>query len=132
MDRYELKQYILENYSASSDNPWISYPDYEVFRHISNKKWFAVIMNVSKAKLGMADKEDLDIVNVKCDPIMIGSFLSVPGFFRAYHMNKEKWISIALDGSVPDDTIKMLLDISYDSTSSHKKKNSTDDSEVKQ
>ena len=54
------------------------------------------------------------------------------GFFRAYHMNKEKWISIALDGSIPDDTIKMLLDISYDSTSSHKKKNSTDDSEVKQ
>ena len=130
MDRKELKLYILENYNATSDNPFIKYPDLIVFRHVNNLKWFAVAMNVSKRKLGLDASESVDIVNVKCDPIMIGSFLSVPGFFRAYHMNKEKWISIALDGSVPDDTIKMFLDISYDSTSSHEKKSSSADPEA--
>ena len=28
-------------------------------------------------------------------------------------MNKEKWLSIALDGSVQEDEIKDLLDMSY-------------------
>ena len=35
---------------------------------------------------------------------------------RAYHMNKDSWISIALDGSVPADTIMNLVDISYQLT----------------
>ena len=39
-------------------------------------------------------------------------------------MNKESWITVALDKSVNDDTIKMLLDMSYDATAlkTHKKK----------
>lgn len=31
-------------------------------------------------------------------------------------MNKESWISVALDGSVPDDKLRMLLDISFELT----------------
>ena len=58
----------------------------------------------------------LEIVNLKCDPVLVGSLRSEPGFFPAYHMNKENWISVALDGSVPDSKIKMLLDLSYDAT----------------
>ena len=44
---------------------------------------------------------------------MIGSLRSKSGYFPAYHMNKEKWLSIALDGSVHEDEIKDLLDMSY-------------------
>lgn len=33
-------------------------------------------------------------------------------------MNKDSWITVALDGSVPDDKIKMLLNGSYDATAS--------------
>ena len=35
-----------------------------------------------------------------------------PGFFPAYHMNRDSWITAALNGSVSDDKIKMLLDVS--------------------
>ena len=38
------------------------------------------------------------------------------GFFPAYHMRKDSWITVALDGSVADDKIKMLLDVSYQAT----------------
>ena len=31
-------------------------------------------------------------------------------------MNKDKWISVALDDSVDDEQIKMLLDMSYELT----------------
>ena len=35
------------------------------------------------------------------------------GVFPAYHMNKQHWISVVLNDSVDDDTVEMLLDMSY-------------------
>lgn len=81
MNRMQLKQYIFDNYSTEPDYPWMKYPRYEVFRHDSNKKWFALIMDVQKNKLGLKGDEPLDVVNVKCDPILIGSLLNGQGFF---------------------------------------------------
>ena len=65
----------------------------------------------------------LSVVNFKCDPILIGSLLDKEGYFPAYHMNKTSWITVALDGSVPDDEVKLLLDMSFEATASkmHKK-----------
>ena len=124
MNRDELEQFINENYNAESDYPWLKYPNYEVFRHSNNRKWFALIMDIPKNKLGLPGTDIIDVVNFKCDPLLIGSLLKKSGFFPAYHMNKESWITVALDKSVNDDTIKMLLDMSYDATAlkTHKKK----------
>lgn len=124
MNRDELEQFINENYNAESDYPWLKYPNYEVFRHSNNRKWFALIMDIPKNKLGLPETDIIDVVNFKCDPLLIGSLLKEAGFFPAYHMNKESWITVALDKSVNDDTIKMLLDMSYDATAlkTHKKK----------
>ena len=49
---------------------------------------------------------------------------NVEGYFPAYHMNKTSWITVALDGSVPDDEVKLLLDMSFEATAPkmHKKK----------
>lgn len=58
----------------------------------------------------------VDIINVKCDHIMLGSLLEENGFFPAYHMNKTHWISIVLDGRVDIQKIKTLIDISYELT----------------
>lgn len=54
-----------------------------------------------------------DVVNVKCDPALVGSLRNKAGYFPAYHMNKENWISILLDGSVPMDEIQELVALSY-------------------
>ena len=53
---------------------------------------------------------------VKCDPNLIGSLLTTPGFLPGYHMSKSTWITILLDGTVPVDEIRTLLDLSYDLT----------------
>ena len=116
MNRTELKRFILENYNTESDFPWMKYPNYEVFRHSNTQKWFALIMDIPKNKLGLQGSDLLDVVNLKCDTLLIGSLRCEPGFFPAYHMNKDSWITVALDGSVSDDKIKMLLDASYDAT----------------
>ncbi|MCB5868649.1 MmcQ/YjbR family DNA-binding protein, partial [Faecalicatena fissicatena] len=123
MKRSELESFIMETYNAGADYPWLKYPNYEVFRHCNNRKWFALIMDVPKNKLGLQGEEVLEVVNFKCDPILIGTLREEPGFFPAYHMSKDSWITVALDGSVSDDKIKMLLDTSYEATASktHKK-----------
>ena len=65
MNRKELEEYIRSNYSAEPDHPWVKYPNYIVFRHQSNKKWFAIIMDVPKNKLGLQENDILDVVNFK-------------------------------------------------------------------
>ena len=47
---------------------------------------------------------------------MVGALVQKDGFFRAYHMNKEKWISIVLDGTVPNEEIFALIDLSFELT----------------
>ena len=62
----------------------------------------------------------VDVLNVKCDPTIIGMLRMQPGFYPAYHMNKEKWVSILLCGPVADDEMKELIEFSYQLTSSWK------------
>ena len=116
MNREELEAYILNHYSTEPDYPWADTPRAAVFRHANNRKWFALMMEVPRDKLGLAGAEKLDIVNFKCDPILIASLRGEPGIFPAYHMNKSSWITAALDGSVSTETIELLLDVSYELT----------------
>ena len=125
MNRQDIFDWCKKTYKVSPDYPWND--DNAVLRHKDNRKWFGVILSVRSDRLPLAGSADpgctyadtcqyLDILNVKCDPVMIGSFLTRSGYFPAYHMNKDKWISILLDGPEPDDEIKMLLDISFEMT----------------
>ena len=116
MTNPELKQYVLDRFGAEAEYLWRDLPDAFVFRHESNRKWFALVMDIPKAKLGIRDSGMIDIVNLKCDPLLVGSLRNESGFFPAYHMSKDKWISVALDGSVDDGQIKALLDISFELT----------------
>ena len=116
MDRAELESYISDHYSTEPDYPWADTPRSAVFRHAGNRKWFALITEVPRDRLGLAGTEPLDAVNFKCDPILIASLRGEPGIFPAYHMNKASWITAALDGSVPAETIELLLDVSYELT----------------
>ena len=104
MNREQFIQYVTEQYGVDGEYLWANYPGYCAFRHPNNHKWFALVMDVPKNKLGLQGTEILDVVNLKCDPILIGS------------LSKASWITVALDGSVPDEQIKMLLDMSYDAT----------------
>ena len=109
MNKTELQKYIAEAYSTVPDFPWESTPDAAVYRHENNRKWFALVMTIPKARLGIRSDGMIDIVNLKCDPLLVGSLRSEPGIFPAYHMNKDNWLSVALDGSADDEQIKCCL-----------------------
>lgn len=116
MNCEELEAYIQNHYATLPDYPWADTPRAAVFRHVANRKWFALVMEVPRDKLGLPGTEKFDIVNFKCDPILIASLRGEPGIFPAYHMNKSSWITAALDGSVSTETIELLLDVSYELT----------------
>ena len=97
---------VLEDYPFHDDN-WTA------MRHCGNKKIFALIF----------ERDGKIWINVKCDTewrdFWRGAHASVlPG----YHMNKEQWISVRLDGSVTEGEIKDLIDLSYGLTEPKKKR----------
>lgn len=114
MTRAEIAAYIENRYGAQAEYPWTAYPNFMVFRRGDNRKWFAVVMDIPKRKLGMSSDEVIDVINIKCDPLLLGSLRASPGFYPAYHMNKAHWVTAALDGTIGQNEIKWLVDMSYD------------------
>lgn len=113
MDREEIFEYVKKQYGTIPEYLWSSSPDSAVLRH-HNGKWYAVIMNVERSKLGLDGDGTVEIIDVKCDPEMTGMIIQTYGFLPGYHMNKQHWITILLDGTVGESKILDFLDMSYD------------------
>ena len=113
VDREEIFEYVKKQYGTIPEYLWSSSPDSAVLRH-HNGKWYAVIMNVERSKLGLDGDDTVEIIDVKCDPEMTGMIIQTYGFLPGYHMNKHHWITILLDGTVGESKILDFLDMSYD------------------
>ena len=113
VDREEIFEYVKKQYGTIPEYLWSSSPDSAVLRH-HNGKWYAVIMNVERSKLGLDGDDTVEIIDVKCDPEMTGMIIQTYGFLPGYHMNKQHWITILLDGTVGESKILDFLDMSYD------------------
>lgn len=110
MNKDELYTHIDKHYHITPDYPWAKFPDYAVFRHKHNNKWFCLLAYVSADKLGLAGDDKHPIINVKIRPEHLGLWLCLDGFLPAYHMNKEHWLSILLEIAHDDDVIHLLAD----------------------
>lgn len=119
MTRQELFSLVKEQYKTEAEYPWHDWN--AVLRHADNGKWYGVVLEVKKDKLGLIGEGEVDVLNVKSDPVMIGICRNMDGFFPAYHMNKEHWVSILLDRPELDESIKNMLQISYELTSKNRK-----------
>ena len=114
MDREKVFIHVKKKYGIEPDYPW--HDDNGVLRNPENRKWFAIVLRVGRDKLWLPGEGLIDVINVKCEPVLIGSLRTRQGFHPAYHMNKDQWISIRLDGSVPEDELQNLIDLSYQMT----------------
>ena len=124
MDREQFRQYLHEIYAVDPDQPFEGDFDTEVYRHASNRKWFALVMKIPQKRLGLPSDETIAVVNLKCDPMMIGSMRKERGIYPAYHMNKAHWIT-AVFSETEEALLKMLVDQSFALTEPKKKKSKT-------
>ena len=115
--REKIFKYAKEQYGTEPEYLWAELPTAAVLRHSgSNKKWYAVMMEVERERLGLEGGGKVDIIDTKCDPLLVGSMILNDGFLPAYHMNKKHWISVILNGTAPAALIYELIDISYKMT----------------
>ena len=91
-----------------------------MLRHADNKKWYALVLRVSRRKFGFDSEEVIDVVNLKLPTEMFGSFGAVDGVYPAYHMNKLHWISVLLPDA-HDDVVQFLVNVSFEATKARKK-----------
>ena len=100
MNLENLKSYLKSKKGSSEDYPFG--PD-------------TLVVKVGGKMFSLFGEEDNPIrMNLKCDPneaiILRDMFDSViPG----YHMNKEHWNTVILNGTIPDEEIRKMIDESY-------------------
>ena len=123
MNRKKTEEYIKNQYGIEPDFPWDGDFVTAVFRHKDNRKWFALIMKVSGDRIGLDTDEPVDCMNLKIDdPMLLDMLIHEKGIIPAYHMNKQHWITVFLDGTVKDKKVTDLIDLSYSVTAGKKKR----------
>ena len=100
--REDVFRYVRKKYKSEIEYLWLSAPNCAVFRHQDNQKWYGLVMDIPRSKLGLSGEEIVDVLNVKLDsPLLVDLLAQGDGYFPGYHMNHSNWISILLDGTVP-------------------------------
>ena len=122
MNREIVLSLCKERYGTEPDYPFNDKYNSAVLRHSDTRKWYGIILNVSPRVFGLSGEEKVDVINLKIDPIMMGSFSQEKGIFPAYHMSKTCWISVLLDGTVSEETLSFLIDVSFELTNKKCKK----------
>ena len=119
MDKQAFFDYCRVTYGTTPDYPFDGDFETAVLRHTDNKKWYAIVMKVSRHKLGLASDEVIDVVNLKLPTEMFGSFGAADGVYPAYHMNKLHWVSVLLPDA-PRDVVEFLVNVSFEATKTKK------------
>ena len=124
MTKQQFFSYCLSTYGTSPDYPFDEDFETAVLRHVDNRKWYAIVMRVSRRKFDFDSDEVIDVVNLKLPTEMFGSFGATDGVYPAYHMNKLHWISVLLPDA-PTDVIQFLLKVSFEATKDKRKRRRT-------
>ena len=115
MTKEEFFADCLAAFGTVPDHPFAEDFETAVLRHADNKKWYAIVMRVSRRKFGFESDDVIDVVNLKLPSEMFGSFGTADGVYPAYHMNKLHWVSVLLPDA-PRDVIELLTRASYAAT----------------
>jgi predicted DNA-binding protein (MmcQ/YjbR family) len=101
MDATDLRRCCLRHPGAIEDFPFG--PEHSVFK--VGGKIFAI---------SALDRVPLD-VSVKCEPeLAVDLRNTYPAIRPGYHLNKRHWNTITVDGSLPDQLVRDLVEDSYD------------------
>lgn len=109
----EVIHYIETTCNGELEFFWKKTPNNAIFRHKENKKWYAALLTVKADKLGIDSDELVEIIDLKNTPEEIEKIVDNELYYVGYHMNKNHWFTIVLDGRVPLETICKCIDISY-------------------
>lgn len=98
-DFQQCRDYCLQQRQSVEDFPFG--PDVYVYK-------------VGKIFAILSEQDGVARVNLKCDPAEAQMLRDIfAAITPGYHMNKQHWNTVLLDGSVPDNEIKRQIENSY-------------------
>lgn len=101
MEIKEVIAYCLSKPEANEDYPFG--PEPSVIK-VGNKTFAILTLKSSKG-----------YISLKCDPFIAETLRQqYPSVQPGYHLNKQHWNTVKLDGSVPDSEILWMVNHSYD------------------
>ena len=101
MNARDLRDWCLQHEGSSEDFPFTH--EHSVFK--VHGKMFAI---------SALEREPLE-VSVKCEPeLAVELRNSYPAIRPGYHLNKRHWNTITIDGSLPNQLVRDLIEDSYD------------------
>jgi predicted DNA-binding protein (MmcQ/YjbR family) len=119
--RAEIFDYVKEKYKTNTEHMFLKHPDVAVLRNPQTNKWYGVVMNIEKRKLGINEDGYMDVINLKGNPEFNSIIRSQKHIIAAYHMNKKHWVTVLLDYEFPKSELHEMIDWSYQLTSKKKK-----------
>lgn len=109
----EIINYVRAKYGDELEFLWQKFPDNAVWRRKDNKKWHGALLIIPKRKLDARSNEMVEIIDLRIKPEQVKSTIDNKNYFAGWHMNKNNWFTIILDGSVPTKEICQRIDESY-------------------
>ena len=101
MNPETIKAYCLTRAGTTEEYPFD--PETMVFK-VLGKMYALVSLDENPSR-----------INLKCDPAQVPVLRAMHESIQpGYHMNKEHWNTIILDGSLPEQLVWRLIDESYD------------------
>lgn len=110
----QVIDYIRKTYHHEAEYLWEKAPENAIWRHPENQKWYGIMMTISKQKLGEQADEPIDILDLKYPKEKIPFIVDNKNIFLGYHMNKQHWITIPLDGRMDIEEIYRFIQMSYE------------------
>ena len=107
-DRSWLDAYLLDKPGATKDHKL----EWDWDRYMVGGRLFAAMCRPSEKYA--AEHATHPLLSLKCDPLESELLREqFPDVLPGFYMDKRAWISVRLDGEVPEETLRHLMDASY-------------------
>lgn len=106
-------RHVRKKYGDELEFLWKRSPTNAIYRRRNTGKWYAALLTVQKAKLGLPGDDRIEVLDLRGRPENMDTLVDGKKYFPGYHMNKKHWFTICFDGSVPQKEIHARIEESY-------------------
>ena len=109
----EIIKHIKQKYGDELEFLWEKFDNNAIWRNKQNDKWYGLLINIPKSKLGLESDDIVEIIDLRYQKGDTESIVDNVKIYPGYHMNKKSWITIILDETLDTKEIFKLIDNSY-------------------
>ncbi|MDE6302804.1 MAG: hypothetical protein K2M36_04390, partial [Clostridia bacterium] len=80
-------EYVRDTYGDELEFLWDKVPDGAIWRRKDNRKWYGIMMIISKRKLGLDCDDNISVIDLRLDTVNDVNLVDGKRYFAGYHMN---------------------------------------------